>query len=158
MKYLLSKRNSFISLLLAVAVLSGCTPLIGAHSPTAYKNATSLKAETLAIMDKATEQYSQHKDRAEKIVVDLSKAHEYVKGLPRNSISTKQWKKLIDKKGDLIGKFFTRWKDDGTLLAKFIDEFKRIVEEAFDEIICLEANKKAAADCKQPKENSNVRI
>ena len=38
--------------------LCGCTPLIGPYSPTAYQNATSLKAETLALMEKATEPYS----------------------------------------------------------------------------------------------------
>ena len=38
---------------LLVLFLAACSPLIGSYSPTAYENATSLKAETLALMDKA---------------------------------------------------------------------------------------------------------
>jgi hypothetical protein len=30
---------------------------------------------------------------------------------------------------------------------EYIDEFKQIISDAFDEIICLEANKKEATKC-----------
>lgn len=135
------------ALIVAILFVAGCTPLIGAYSPTAYENATSLKPETLALMDKAKEAYSDHKTDVENLDVELNKAYEYVRGLPRNSISAKQWDILISKDGDILGKFFSRWEKDGQLSKIYIQEFKSIVSDAFDEIICLEANKEKATGC-----------
>jgi len=147
MKLITASRGRFLALLLSIAFVVGCTPLIGAYSPTAYKNATSLKAETLAIMEMAKEPYADHKNQAEQLNIELNKAYEYVKGQPRDSISPKQWKLLISKDGDLIGKFFKRWQERGTLSDAYIGEFKALVSDAFDEIICLEANKQKATAC-----------
>ena len=55
-----------------------------------------LKPETLAMMDKAKEPYLNHQAEVEALVVELHKAHEYVKGVPSNSISAKQWEILIN--------------------------------------------------------------
>jgi hypothetical protein len=128
----------------ALTLLAACAPLIGPFSPTAYQNATSLKAETLALMDKATEPYPEHKSEVDRLFVEVGKAHEFVKGIQSNSISEGQWEILIRPKGDLMGKYFSRWQQDRTLRPAFIGEMKSIVADAFDEIICLEANKKGA--------------
>jgi hypothetical protein len=146
MQYLTTKPSTLF-ILMALSVLTACAPLIGPYSPESYKYATSLKAETLAMMDKATEDYSTHKKKIEYLEVELQKAHEYVKGVPSNNISAKQWDILIKPDGDLIGKFFKRWKERGTMSSIMIREFKGIVSDAFDEIICLEASKKSAASC-----------
>lgn len=137
--------------ILFVGLLSACAPLIGPNSPVAYQNATSLKAETLALMDKATEPYDTHKAEVEKLFVEVNKANEFVKGVPSNSISSRQWEILIKKEGDLMGKFFSRWasSETKTLSKIYVDEFKPIVSDAFDEIICLEANKKEAKKCSE---------
>jgi hypothetical protein len=128
-------------------LLAACTPLIGPYSPVAYQNATSLKAETLALLDKATEPYDAHKGEVDKLFVDSAKAYEFVKGIPSNSISAKQWEILIRKDGDLLGRFFTRWRERGKLAPELITEYKKLAGDAFDEIICLEANKKEAKQC-----------
>nr|VFK43372.1 MAG: hypothetical protein BECKTC1821E_GA0114239_102514 [Candidatus Kentron sp. TC] len=134
--------------------LVGCAPLIGPHSPEAYKKATSLKSETLALMDKATEPYSTHADSVEGPkghTASLNSAYEYVAGLDSNAISAKQWKILISEDGDLYGKFIKRWKEKSTLSETFITEFKGPVSDAFDEIICLEANEKESTECGKSK-------
>lgn len=128
-------------------LLAGCASLIGPYSPTAYQNATSLKAETMALMDKATQPYSNHEKSAESLMVEIDKAYEFVNGIPSNSISAKQWQILKKADGDLMGKFFLRWKEKGVLSQVFVNEFKGLVADAFDEIICLEANKKEATKC-----------
>jgi hypothetical protein len=133
----------FLVLLLFV----GCAPLIGPYSPTAYQNATSLKVETLALMDKATQPYAGHEKEVESLNVEIDKAYEFVKGISSNSISAKQWLILKKPDGDLLGKFFLRWKERGVLSQAVIDEYKGVVSDAYDEIICLEANKKEATKC-----------
>jgi len=136
--------------ILFVWMLSACWgPKIGPYSEVAYQNATSLKAETLGIMEKATEPYDAHKVEVENLFVEVNKAHEFVKGVPSNSISSQQWEILIKRDGDLIGKFFSRWSESKILTKTYIDEFKPIVSDAFDEIICLEANKKTVKQCSE---------
>lgn len=132
--------------------LAGCTPLIAPYSAKAYENATSLKAQTLALMDKSDEPYSRHSGEIEGPnghTAKLNAAYEYVAGLDNNSISARQWRILIDKNGKLYGKFISRWQDDGVLREAFITEFKKQVSDAFDEIICLETNKKESKKCSE---------
>jgi hypothetical protein len=126
---------------------AACVPLIGPYSPTAYKNATSLKAETLALTDKANTPYSDNEKKIDALLVEIDKAYEYVHGIPSNELSARQWAVLKKPDGDLLGKFFGRWKSEGTLKPLYISEFRGIISDAFDEIICLEANKKAANQC-----------
>jgi hypothetical protein len=103
-------------------------------------------------MDKATDPYDTHKNAVEALFVEANKAHEFVRGVPSNSISSKQWSILIKRDGDLMGKFFARWEASETksLTKGYISEFKPIISDAFDEIICLEANKKEAKQCSPP--------
>ena len=144
--YRLLPRASLL-FLLWFSLLAACTSLIGPYSPTAYQNATSLKAQTLALMDKATEPYDAHRQEVEQVFVEAGKAYEYVKGVPSNGLSARQWSILMRRDGDLMGRFFGRWATQGHLSATYIGEFKGIVSDAFDEIICLEANKKEATAC-----------
>ena len=127
--------------------LIGCAPLIGPYSPAAYQNATSLKASTLALMDKATEPYKTHQKDVESLLLEVDQAYEFVNGIPSKSISAKQWNVLKKTDGDLLGKFILRWRERGVLSREFIVEFKGPITDAFDEIICLEANKKEATRC-----------
>lgn len=127
--------------------LAACAPLIGPYSPTAYKNATSLKAETLALMKKATEPYPRYEQKVDSLMVGINGAYEYVHGIPSDDLSAGQWEILKDPDGDLLGKFFLRWKSRSTLSRSYIDEFSKIISDAFDEIICLEANKKSGKLC-----------
>ncbi|MEM5546987.1 hypothetical protein [Pseudoalteromonas fuliginea] len=142
-------RQSNISAIIFLLLLYGCAPLIGSHSQTAYENATSLKAEAIAILGKANTSYSENKESVETIELKIEKAYEFVKGIPNNQISTKQWEILKDPNGLLMGKFFKRWRARKTLSKPIIEQYKRLAAEAFDEIICLEANKKSATDCSQ---------
>lgn len=141
-------RVAALTVVLAAA-LWACTPLIGAYSPRAYEHATSLKAETLALVERADEPYAEHRQAAERLMVDLQRAYEYVRGVPRNAISARQWRLLVDPDGDLVGRFMRRWREEGTLRPAFIAEFRMILADAFDEIICLEANKREAVDCRR---------
>lgn len=134
-------------MLLLFLCLGACAPLIGPYSPTAYQNATGLKAETLALMGKATKPYADNEKKVEGLMLDIDKAYEYVHGIPTDDLSSLQWDILRQPDGALLGRFFARWKADGTLNKVYIDEFKGIISDAFDEIICLEANKKEAARC-----------
>jgi hypothetical protein len=136
-------------LIIFIGFLSACAPVIGPYSSIAYQNATSLKAETLTLIDKAVDPYDVHKEEVDKLFLEVNKAYEFVKGVPSNSISSKQWEILIKRDGDLMGRFFSRWSETKILTNTYIDEFKPVISDAFDEIICLEANKKESTECKK---------
>lgn len=141
--------------LFMLLALAGCSTLIGPHSPTAYENATSLKAEVLVTLGKGNTPYSDNEAEIEAIKLKAEQAYEYVKGVPKNKLSTKQWEILKDPNGDLLGKFFKRWKERSTLSGTLIEEYKKLASDAFDEIICLEANKKEATECMTDGDSNN---
>jgi hypothetical protein len=99
------------------------------------------------MMERAEDPYDQHQQDVEKLMLELKKAYEFVRGVPSNSISAKQWDILIREDGDLVGAFFTKWREKTQLSSFYINEFKAIVSDAFDEIICLEARKKSPSEC-----------
>ena len=138
------RKGSIVFLML---LLCSCSSLIGPFSPIAYQNATSLKAEVLTLLNKADTPYKDNQLKIEAAQLKAEQAYEFVKGVPKSQLSTKQWEILKDPDGDLLGKFFKRWKERSTLSKVIIVEYKRLASDAFDEIICLEANKKEATEC-----------
>ncbi len=128
---------------LLVAWLSGCAELSSIYTPKAYENALLLKSETLALMDKANEPYASHQKEVEALTVKLDDAYQYSKGLDNNEQSAEQWQLLQDPEGKLVGKFFKKWQtaDEGKLSKVIINEFKSLIADAFNTVICLETNK-----------------
>jgi hypothetical protein len=133
------------SLILVVSTLaaaaSACSSLIAAYSQPAYEQATSIKAESLVLMSKATEPYSQHAQEVTALMLNVDKAYEYAKGRPNNEISTEQWEKMKDTNSNLLGGFLRRWKEQGQLNPAFVREAGAQIAKAFDQIIELESGK-----------------
>lgn len=130
--------------LLVLAAAPGCRTVISPYSHTAYLQATSLKARSLRLMDRASSSATESSRDLESIRTDLDAAHEYARGRPKNGFSTAQWERLLDSNGHLLGGFFTRWEMEGPLGATFIVEAKRLVSDAFDTISGLESGKVGA--------------
>lgn len=128
-------------LILVVSTLAACSSLIAAYSQTAYEQATSIKAESLVLMNKATQPYSQHAQEVEALMLNVDKAYEYAKGRPKNEISTEQWAKMRDPNNNLLGGFVKRWKEQGQLSPVFVKEAEAQIAKAFDQIIELESGK-----------------
>jgi outer membrane PBP1 activator LpoA protein len=122
-----------------VLVLTACST-IASYDQTAYEHATSTKAETLLLMDRATTSYSQNTDKIDAVILDLNKAYEYDKGRARNQLTVRQWTKLLSP-DDLFGAFIRKWKSKGQLHPGYIEVKKKDVEDAFDQIIELEQGK-----------------
>jgi hypothetical protein len=58
------------------------------------------------------------------------------------------WTILLDSNGHLLGGFITRWEKEQKLNAVFIQEEKKIVGDAFDQIAGLESQKIKPTDIK----------
>jgi hypothetical protein len=127
--------------------LQSCGPLISDYSIDAYKNATTLKAETEALVVRSGQPYSTLRKEIEANTTKINAAYEFSAGLPYNSLSTQQWQILRDPNGELYGWYVKYWKEKGTVSLAFRTDFKQQLNDAFDAIICLEANKKSATAC-----------
>lgn len=127
--------------------LAACAPLISPFREQAYANATTLKAQSLALIAKSGQPYSEHQAAVEKLLVDVDAAYEYAYGLPTNDIASNQWDILRDPEGNLLGGFATKWRDSGTLSQFLREEIARQIANAFDTIICVEINKREASVC-----------
>ena len=132
-------------------LLAACSTLpVGEYSLEAYKNATTLKAETLAMVAKSTDSYSRHAEEVEVLNVKIAAAYEFAAGTPNNQISAEQWRLLRDPDGDLYGLFLNYWRQRGHLAPAQSEQLGAQISEAYDYIICLEANKQAQTSCRQP--------
>lgn len=135
-------RRNTVLLGIIVLMLAGCGNLQSAFSEQAYRQAVSLKVESLALMDKATEEFGEYEAEVKQLQIELQKAYEYAAGRPNNGTTTRQWEILINPERNLLGGFLRRWKQQGTMSFLFIDENKRIIADAFDTIIELESGKR----------------
>ena len=136
-------------LLLASLALfaAACAPLIAGYSLEAYRNATSLKAETLAIIAHADEPFPQHAQEVRDLQIRLAAAHEFAAGMPRNTLSANQWQIMVDPTRSMAGGLLARWQRETTLNPVFVREQSAQIARAFDDIICLEANKEQDTAC-----------
>jgi hypothetical protein len=139
MKAIVKRRSSVLYVFLLLLMIGGCASLIAKYDNVAYQKATSLKVDSLAIMDKATDPYLEYEEAVEELKVNIDKAYEYAKGRPKNELITKQWSIMRDPDRNLLGGFLKRWKDKGTLSGVFVTEAKKNVSLGFDQIIGLES-------------------
>lgn len=131
---------------ICVASMIACSNTQAVFSEQAYQQAVSLKVESLALMDKATEAYSAHESEINQLKTDLEKAYEYAWGRKNNETTARQWEILINPDRNLLGGFLKRWEQKGSMPQVFIDENKRIIADAFDTVIELESGKRKPAD------------
>lgn len=134
-------KNIGIISFLMVFGLFNCSPRIALYNETAYTNAVSLKVESLALMEKASDSCSKHINEINDLEIKIEKAHQYVQWLPRNELTVKQWEILMKPNGGLLGEFLKRWKDEAVLSKGYVSESKKMISEAFNEIIKLETGK-----------------
>lgn len=112
----------------------------------AYVQTTSLKVDALSVMDLATDDFDQHKDEVLQLTSSLQKIYEYEKNRPKNEITVKMWEKMLNEEGHLLAGFLLKWKTQGQQNKVFIEEAKKIIGPAFDQIAQLESKKIKPSD------------
>lgn len=141
-------RRLTAAMLLAFAIsLAACATLIAPFDVEAYKTATSLKAETDAVLSHGAEPYAANAEKIEALSIKLNGAGEYAAGIPKNQNSARQWALMVDPNQGLAGGTLRMWRERGKLNPIVVDEQRKQIAEAFTYIICLEANKQKAAKC-----------
>ena len=135
-----------LAALLIASLVAACGPIIAEYSLEAYKTATTLKAETLGLIDKSGDKIAKHQPEVDAVTTKINAAYEFAAGQPANSLSAQEWEILRRPEGGLYGGFLRAWRE-GPLPPKFRDDEKKLIGRAFDKIICLEVNKKDSQSC-----------
>lgn len=139
-------RSLFLNLLVTLALL-GCTPVMAPYSAEAYKTATTLKAQSLALVARSDQSFAPNAADVAALMTDTAAAYEYARGLPQNQVTAEQWRRLRDPEGGLLGGFMAKWQREDSVSPFTATESAALIAAAFDEIICLEVNKAKASSC-----------
>ena len=129
-----------LTLVLVLYSFAACAS-ISSFDQYAYTQTTSLKVDALNAMSLATKEYSASEKTVQELQTNLQKVYEYEKNRPKNEITLQLWDKLLDANGHLLGGFIKRWQNETKLNAGFVEEEKKIVAEAFDQIAGMESHK-----------------
>jgi hypothetical protein len=128
-------------LVLVVVFAVGCKSLMATFDQAAYSQVTSLNVDAMALMDKSTEDYSQHTADVAALRLELDKAIEYDKHRPNDQVTNAMWNLMSDTTGHLLGGFLVKWKKDGKESHAFVTNIKVVVDSAFSQIAELEIKK-----------------
>jgi len=134
----------FILLLLVSLTFSNCTTIANYDADT-FTRTAQLKANTLVLMSHADEQYSDHVEKVDGVLILAEELYSIQKARDKNHVSIAQWKILMEDNlatntGVLTG-FFDLWEEKGKVSSIFVDEAKPQIAAAFDEILKLEGSK-----------------
>jgi hypothetical protein len=129
----------YICFFLVIISFNRCASTIAMYDQYAYAQVTSLKVDALQLMGKADQDYESNEKQITEIDIKIKKAMEYEKHRPKNEIVNNMWLKISDPKAYLYGAFIDRWRQKKKLEIAFIDDQKRIVGLAFDQIAELES-------------------
>ncbi len=125
------------------ALFFGACATIPPYDPTSYKNATDLKAESMVVIDAASDPPATHKAEISGLRLRLRQALEYERGKGGlNQLTVKQWEILIDPEKALIGEFLKVWEEENQgQSATYRAGIAKNIGEAFDQIIEFERYK-----------------
>ncbi|HIC31772.1 MAG TPA: hypothetical protein EYO76_07625 [Flavobacteriaceae bacterium] len=135
------KLKLFFSSLLFSVLLSCNAVKTAVYDQYSYQQTISLKVESEALIENATDNFSDYETEVSDLVLELKKLVEYEKNKPNNEITYAMLKLIADQDKNLLAGFLKRWESEQQLSQVFTDEAKAQIMEAFDLIIKYEANK-----------------
>lgn len=127
----------YVVVLLTLAACANIAPF----NEHAYTQATSIKVDALALVDKSSQAFARHAAAVTTLEARCEKAYEYAKGLPGNQATIAQWKIITDPKGGSLFAWLALWKSEGKIKAAEVGDAKTQLARHFDQIIELESGK-----------------
>lgn len=148
MTKMLLRKSVFVlhTIVLCLALVSCTSFQLAGYDQKAYENATTLKPQTLALVAKSgvSDSYSTYADKVDALFIQLESAFEYANGVDHNNEAASNWRDLIS---DILENWHDVWKENLQLTSFAASEIGGQIGQAFDTIICLEANKRQLTKC-----------
>ncbi len=139
-----------ITIYLLTLLTLSCTPLISLYDADTFKDTTELKARCMILMTHGTEPFADYSRDADAVLASAWSLYERQKVRSQNNLTFGQWQLLMDDKvmsdkametKAILPPFFERWKKEGRMGSAYVEEKRKIVERAFNEILKLESVK-----------------
>ncbi|MDD5088390.1 MAG: hypothetical protein PHI18_06300 [bacterium] len=129
--------------ILLVIGLAGCCWLqaIAHYDEVAYTTAGEIKAQSLALVERATEPYSEHAAEVTSLKADIDETLSYERQRCKNKLTVQQWEIIANPNGHSLGGLLQRWEKEGSLDSTFISLAATEISKHFDEVLSLETAK-----------------
>ena len=121
-------------------MVSACA--VAQFSPEAVTLAQGIRAEALALIDQATDDFAGHAAAAGALRQRMDGALAQARGRSDNEESIRQWELMADPSGNLLGGFLTRWESNGRLSRALIGGIRQQVAVGLDLIVETENAKR----------------
>ena len=127
-----------LSLCVSLLALAACAVPISYYDATTYSHLTSLKAETMMLVESFDQKpYDKNAEKIDATTLNLRKAHEYEKGKGEpNSDTARQLEKIVALYSEKIVDY--RESGPGKLGARYFQESATVLGQAFDIAIATE--------------------
>jgi len=137
----MKKQLTYAVLFCSILIVSCSSIKTAIYDQYSYQQEISLKIETKALLEHATEDYATYQGQIVKVLLEMDKMEEYEKNKPDNTISYQMWHLMTDSDKNSVAGLFKRWKGKGQLTEVFAEEASKQVMEAFDALIKYEVSK-----------------
>jgi hypothetical protein len=127
-------------LLLALGLLVAC--MQAPFDQAALQRAESLRAQSVALIERAGEPYDSRAADVEKLLAEVRAERDAAAQVEGNGSVVQQWDAILAADGPYLGGILARWQSAGTLGAGFRAEAAGRVGAAFDALTDTERAKK----------------
>jgi hypothetical protein len=129
-------------LFLLLILLSNCSMFKPKFDPVGHQYAVTIKKEALALIDKAGESYSLHRDAVYLLMTRVERAYENARLKYKNDGITGIWDVMRSPEANRLARFMLDWEKADILDAAYREEAKKLLQENFDLLIKIEESKK----------------
>lgn len=126
---------------IALGVLTACGSM-APFNQYSWNETARLKQESLALFERAHEDYGVHEDRVESVMAGVRSAYRDAQIRHQNEESRRQWAILLDPEQSSLKGAVQRWKEGGKLTPKAIADAKIRIAGNFDAISKVEGGKR----------------
>jgi len=136
------KTKITVSLLFISLLFSSCASLYDHFTLT---ETVATKAQVEGLLNNANTPYTDNIAAVNALKEQMQKMWIYEKTKQKNLVTQKMWE-LMAKDGSTINSFLDTWKNQGTMSAPFIEEFRPQIANLFDLMIDYESKKSKQAE------------
>ncbi len=126
---------------LLLCLWDGCSMFKPRLDPVGHEYAVTIKEEALALMDKAGESFSLHRDAVYLLMTRVERAYEHARLKYKNDGVTGIWDVMRRPEANRLARFMLDWEKEDILDDTYIKEAKKLLTESFNLLIKIEESK-----------------
>ena len=127
---------------LLLLLLSNCSMFKPKFDPVGHQYAVNIQKEALALIGKAGESYSLHRDAVYLLMTRVERAYENARTKYKNDGVTGIWDVMRNPEANRLARFMLDWEKEDVLAPGYRKEATKLLQENFKLLIEIEESKK----------------